>query len=174
MKEKIGSWADEVEPDFKHTQRQISSTSSASANDDIQPKQILQRVRKISIESRSDKEKSEERDLLSVAAKLNQSQEDVVKQFGTSPILIEAPKSWADSTPPTPEIVRKSTENLSDSSSVTAKTIDTEKKPLEKVLENEPIGTSDKKSDDKLASGKQTIRSYTSHSKDPYSSDDGK
>lgn len=165
-------------------QRQISSTSSTSANDDIQPKQILQRVRKVSIDSRSDKEKSEERELLhsvsnTSSKSLNQSQEDVTKQFGTSPSMIEAPKSWGDSTPTTPEIARKiSIETLSDSSSVTAKTVDTDKKPLESVLENEASGGStEKKLDDKsgVSAGKHG-RGYISggHSKDTYSSDDGK
>lgn len=173
LKDRIGSWADEMDIDMKQTQRQISSTSSASANDDIQPKQILQRVRKVSIESRSDKEKSEERELLSTSnasVKSHNSQEDVSKHFGTSPI--EAPKSWADSSPTTPEIARKSTEILSDSS--TTKTIDGEKKPLESVLENEPIDVNaDKKLDDKsgLIPGKPSGRGY---SKDTYSSDDGK
>lgn len=184
FKEKIGSWADEMESDYKQPQRQISSTSSTSANDDIQPKQILQRVRKVSIESRSDKEKSEERELSAANTSiksLNQSQEDVTKQFGTSPSMIEAPKSWGDSTPTTPEIARKSIDILSDSSSVTAKTTDTDKKPLEKVLENEAIGSStentDKKHDDKLNTSptKPINRGYGGgHSKDTYNSDDGK
>lgn len=186
IKEKIGSWADEMEIDLKQQQqplpqRQISSTSSASANDDIQPKQILQRVRKVSIDSRSDKDKSEERDLLHSVGNasnksLNQSQEDVTKQFGTSPSMIEAPKSWADSTPTTPEIARKSIEILSDSSSIAKAEAD--KKPLESVLENEPSGGStDKKLDDKLGvSGGKSSRGYSSggHPKDTYSSDDGK
>lgn len=179
IKDKIGSWADEMEMDFKQPQRQISSTSSASANDDIQPKQILQRVRKVSIDSRSDKEKSEEREL-SIGKSLNQSQEDmsrdVGKQFGTSPSMIEAPKSWGDSAPTTPEISRKSIENLSDSLSVTAKTADiADKKPLESVLENEPSGASaaDKKSDEKLnLSAGKSGRGYSKD--DRYSSDDGK
>lgn len=186
IKDKIGSWADEMELDMKpQPQRQISSTSSTSANDDIQPKQILQRVRKVSIESRSDKEKSEEREILSLNTSiksLNQSQEDVAKQqFGTSPSTIEAPKSWGDSAPTTPEIARKSTENLSDSSSITAKTTDTEKKQLESVLENETtVGHvaehGEKKLDDKInVSPAKPIRSHTSgHPKDTYNSDDGK
>lgn len=183
FKDKIGSWADEMESDFKQPQRQISSTSSTSANDDIQPKQILQRVRKVSIESRSDKEKSEERELSATNTSiksLNQSQEDVTKQFGTSPsMMIEAPKSWADSAPTTPEIARKTFDNLSDSSSVTAKTTDTEKKPLESVLENEAIGSSienaEKKQDDKSSmSPTKPVRGYGAHSKDAYISDDGK
>lgn len=177
LKDKIGSWADEMESEHKQSlpQRQISSTSSASANDDIQPKQILQRVRKVSIESRSDKEKSEERELHSNTSvkSLNQSQEDVNKQLLISSIVIEAPKSWADSTPTTPEIGRKSTEILSDSS---FSKIESDKKPLESVLENEPTGSSaEKKSDDKLNLSGPKIRSYSSsHSKDAYSSDDGK
>lgn len=186
IRDKIGSWADEMELDLKpQPQRQISSTSSTSANDDIQPKQILQRVRKVSIESRSDKEKSEEREILSLNTSiksLNQSQEDVAKQqFGTSPSTIDAPKSWGDSTPTTPEIARKSTENLSDSSSITAKTTDAEKKQLESVLENETSAENvaehgEKKLDDKMnVSPSKPIRSYTSsHSKDTYNSDDGK
>lgn len=197
FKDKIGSWADEMEFDtnIKHqTQRQISSTSSTSASqDDNQPKQILQRVRKVSIEShRSDKEKSEERELSTHSAgntsikSLTQSQEDVSKQLTiTSSSMIEAPKSWADSVPTTPEIARKSIEVLSDSSSVTTnKTTESDKKPLESVLENEPSGGgsgdahSEKKLDDKSGmSGMAKIgRSYgtTAHSKDTYSSDDGK
>lgn len=188
IKEKIGSWADEMEIDMKQQQqplpqRQISNTSSTSANDDNQPKQILQRVRKVSVDSRSDKEKSEERDLLHSVSNtsnksLNQSQEDVTKQFGTSPSMIEAPKSWADSTPTTPEIARKPIESLSDSSSITAKTVDADKKPLESVLENEASGGStDKKLDDKLGvSGGKPNRGYSSggHPKETYSSDDGK
>lgn len=182
FKDKIGSWADEMEIDFKQPQRQISSTSSTSANDDNQPKQILQRVRKVSIDSRSDKEKSEERELSTHSAgntsikSLNQSQEDVTKQFITSPSMIEAPKSWGDSAPTTPEIARKSIEILSDTSSVTAKTTDTDKKPLESVLENEPSGAStEKKSDDKSSVTAKIGRGYGSgHSKDTYSSDDGK
>lgn len=185
IKDKIGSWADEMELDLKpQPQRQISSTSSTSANDEIQPKQILQRVRKVSIESRSDKEKSEEREILSLNTSiksLNQSQEDVAKQqFGTSPSMIEAPKSWGDSTPTTPEIARKSIEILSDSSSITAKTTDTDKKQLESVLENETSAGiaehGEKKLDDKISvSPSKPIRSYTSgHSKDTYNSDDGK
>lgn len=186
IKDKIGSWADEMEMDMKPPpQRQISSTSSTSANDDIQPKQILQRVRKVSIESRSDKEKSEEREILSLNTSiksLNQSQEDVAKQqFGTSPSTIDAPKSWGDSAPTTPEIARKSTENLSDSSSVAAKITDTEKKQLESVLENESgaghvADHDDKKLDDKMnVSPAKPMRSYTSgHPKDSYNSDDGK
>lgn len=184
IKEKIGSWAEEMELDVKPLpQRQISSTSSTSANEDIQPKQILQRVRKVSIESRSDKEKSEEREILSLNTSiksLNQSQEDVAKQqFGTSPNLIEAPKSWGDSAPTTPEIARKSIENLSDSSSMTAKTADIDKKQLESVLENESIAAQaehgETKPDDKLnVSPSKPIRSYGSHPKDTYNSDDGK
>lgn len=178
IKERIGSWADEMESDLKQplTQRQISSTSSTSANDDIQPKQILQRVRKVSIDSRSDKEKSEERELslLNISSKsLDQSQDDIIKQFVTSPSMIDAPKSWGDSVPTTPEIARKSIDILSDSSSVTAKITD-EKKLLESVLENEASGNSaEKKSDEKPIA--KIGRGYTSsHSKDTYSSDDGK
>lgn len=177
IKEKIGSWADEMEIDLK---RQISSTSSTSANDDIQPKQILQRVRKVSIESRSDKEKSEERELSihssgSASKLLNQSQEDVGKLI-ISPGMIEAPKSWADSAPTTPEIIRKSSEALSDSSITAAKTADAEKKPLESVLENEAIGIEKKIADDKAnMTATKTARGYGSHPKDTaYSSDDGK
>lgn len=178
IREKIGSWADEMEIDLKYPQRQISSTSSTSLNDDIQPKQILQRVRKVSIESRSDKEKSEERELPmhssgSASKLLNLSQEDGAKLI-TSPSMIEAPKSWGDSAPTTPEIIRKSTDPLSDSSSVTVKTADIDKKPLESVLENEPSGT-EKKADDKSnAIAAKTGRGYGSHTKETYSSDDGK
>lgn len=181
FKEKIGSWADEMEIDLKHhTQRQISSTSSTSANDDIQPKQILQRVRKVSIESRSDKEKSEERELHSsihstgsASKLLNQSQEDIGKSI-TSPSMIEAPKCWGDSAPTTPEIARKSSEPLGDLTTIgSAKSIDAEKKTLESVLENEASGN-EKKGDDKTnATATKTARGY-GHPKESYSSDDNK
>lgn len=197
-REKIGSWADEVEEKGEPIpilKSQHSNTSSGSMNDDNAPKQILQRVRKVSIESRSDKEKSEEREF--PAKTLNQSHEDV--SLGTSPdyhgkplyaigqsdgkssgptgnnqanrqtiacsLTMEAPKSWADSTPTTPEIARKSTENLSDSSSVKAS--DGDKKLLERVLENEPGSGGESKGDDKLAS------KHRGYSKDAHSSDDG-
>lgn len=59
---------------------EVDEISSTPATDDIQPKQILQRVRKTSIDSRSDKEKFEECDLLHSVSNtsnksLNQSQE---------------------------------------------------------------------------------------------------
>lgn len=163
FKEKIGSWADEAEQDYKPTQRQISSTSSA--NEDIQPKQILQRSRKVSVESRSDKEKSEEREI----AQPSSAYDDVSKHFGTSPI--EAPKSWADSSSSSEITIR---ENASETSKPI---VEADKKPLEKVLENvstEAAANEAKgKADEKIE--KQANRSFSSsHSKDPYSSDDGK
>lgn len=178
IKDRIGSWADEMESDVKVPQRQISNTSSTSAGEDIQPKQILQRVRKVSIESRSDKEKSEEREVLSTSnasVKLHNSQEDVNKLSGTSPISLEAPKSWADSSPPTPEIVRKSTDNFSDASNAsTTKTIDSDKKPLESVSENEPSdANAERKTDEKSNLAPIKVTTGRSYAKETYSSDDG-
>lgn len=89
----------EMEIVSRQPQRQISNTSNTS--DDIQPKQILQRVRKVLTDSRSDKEDTEERELSSHSVGnisiSNQLQEDVTKQFITSSSMIEVPKSWAGS-----------------------------------------------------------------------------
>lgn len=179
FKDRIGSWADEMESDAKVPQRKISNTSSTTANEEIQPKQILQRVRKISIESRSDKEKSEEPEVLSasnISAKSHNSQEDVNKLFGTSPISLEAPKSWVDSSPSTPEIARKSAENFTDASNAsTNKTIDSDKKPLESVLENElSDANAEKKVDEKSNLAPIKVTTGRGYTKETYSSDDGK
>lgn len=184
-REKIGSWADELELDSKKddaitvpqtlksqlSNTSIGSSSMASANDDNQPKHILQRVRKVSTDSRSDKEKSEEResgkfDEKAAAAAAN-------NQTSAASSIIEGPKSWADCVPDTPESaktssIRKSSENANEllaaaTLSPAAKSdAGDNKKILESVPETNEQSATDKKSDEKLAAAKQAVRNYTS------------
>lgn len=91
-RECIGSWADELESETRQ-----ATLKKTSASSDDQPKQILQRVRKVSTDSRSEKERSEEREILANAlGKQVSNASDTVKSPGVV-TTVEAIKSWADS-----------------------------------------------------------------------------